>query len=129
VDEDRLSPQLGRLIDEAKAAALRADPTAPRAEGVALLAGGGAVYVGHAGADPALPLLPAADVALASASEAGHGEIVAAAVAVAGDPADTILPSAECRRSLAAVDPDLPVLVKKQGRWVLLLLSQLPSSK
>ncbi|OFW57439.1 MAG: hypothetical protein A2133_06620 [Actinobacteria bacterium RBG_16_64_13] len=126
IDEGRLSPQMGRLIDEAKAAALRVNRAGARAEGVALLAGDGAVFSGPAGADPDSPLSSAADAALASARDAGVTEIVAAAVAVADDPAETIYPSAEIRGCLAGIDPDLPVVVKKQGRWVLLLLSQLP---
>ncbi len=127
MDEDRLSPQLGRLIDEAKAAARRADAAAPRAEGVALLAEDGSVYTGHPGAGHESPRSSAAEAARASADRAGCKEIVAAAVAVANDPADTVLPSAECRLSLAGINPDLSLVVKQHGRWVLLALSDLPS--
>ena len=125
MDEDRLTPQLGRLIDQAKAAALRADSTAPRAEGVALLGGDGEVYVGYAGAEPSCPAASAAEPALASARCGACDEILAAAVAVAGDSAETVLPSPESHRVLAGIDPDLPLVVKYQGRWVMLPLSRL----
>ena len=115
MDEDRLSPQLGRLIDEAKAASLRVDPAATPAEGVALLCGDGSVYSASA-----------AQAALASARRAGATEILAAAVAVANDPSSTLLPSAESRACLAGIDPDLPLVVKQFGRWVLVALSKLP---
>lgn len=127
MDEDRLTPQLGRLIDQAKAAALRADPTAPRAEGVALLGGDGRVYVGYPGAEPARPSAAAAEPALASAKCSGCDEILAAAVAVAGDSAETLLPSPESHQVLAGIDPDLPLVVKYQGRWVMLPLSRFTS--
>ncbi len=124
--EDRLSPQLGRLIDEAKAAARRTDLSFARAEGVALLIAGGAIHAGYQGADPAFPLLSAADVALATARKAGDAEIQVAAVAVVDDPAETVVPSAECRQTLAGIDPELPVVFKSLGRWVQLPLSELP---
>lgn len=127
MDEDRLSPQLGRLIDQAKAAAQRADPTAPKAEGVALLTGDGGVHTGHPGADPNHPF-SAAESALASARREGCGEVLAAAVAVANEPSQTALPSLECRQVLAGIDEDLPLVVKHQGRWVMLPLSRLPLS-
>jgi hypothetical protein len=117
MDEDLLSPQMGRLIDQAKAAALKIDPAVSGAEGVALLAGDGSVYSG------------AVDTALAAARQAGVAEILAAAVAVAADQDGTNFPSRGCRRSLAAIDPELPVVVKERGRWVLRLLSHLPSTE
>lgn len=123
--DDQLSPQLGRLIDAAKAAAARVDPRVPRAEGVALLTGNETVHTGCAGADPASPLLSAAEAALASAHRAGDDEVLAAAVAVANDSADTTLLSPECYRCLVAIDPELPLVIKQQGRWVLLSLSRL----
>jgi hypothetical protein len=125
VREDQLSPQLGRLIDAAKAAAARADPGIPRAEGVALLTGNDKVYAGCAGTDRASPLLSAADLALASAHRAGEHEVLAAAVAVVNDLAESTLLSPECYRSLVAIDPELPLVIKQKGRWVLLELSQL----
>jgi hypothetical protein len=127
MDEDRLTPQMGRLIDRAKDAALRVTSPGPRAEGIALLVGDGTVYAGYAGEDPALPQASAAENALASAQRAGCGEILAAAVAVANDPAETIFLSGGSRAVLAGIDPDLPLVVKQRGRWVLLLLSQFPS--
>ena len=128
MDEDRLTPQLGRLIDAAKAASLRAAETAPRAEGIALLTAGENIYAGCAGADPDTPMASAAAMALAAARGAGETGIAAAAMAVVNDPAQTVLPGAESRQCLADVDPDLPVVFKQRGRWVLLLLSQLPDS-
>jgi hypothetical protein len=125
VHEDQLSPQLGRLIDAAKAAAARVKPGVSRAEGVALLTGNDRVYTGCAGTDPAAPMLSAADLALASAHRAGDHEVLAAAVAVANDLAESTLLSPECYRSLLAVDPELPIVIKQQGRWVLVELSQL----
>jgi hypothetical protein len=126
MDEDRLTPQLGRLIDQAKAAALLAGPAAARAEGIALLAGDGTVHTGYQGADLDRPLSSAVDAALASVRRGGCEEILAAAVAVAGDPAATVLPGSECRAALAGIDPDLPLVFKHQGRWVLLPLSRTP---
>jgi hypothetical protein len=129
MDEDRLSPQLGRLIDEAKSAARRAALVGTKAEGVALLAGDGSIYSGHTGADPVSPLSSAADVALASARRAGQEEVLAAALAVANDPAETVFPSAESRSCLAGIDLDLPLVIKQQGRWMMRPLSQLPSPR
>lgn len=124
MDEDRLTPQMGRLIDEAKAAALRADPAAPRAEGVALLGEDGDIYIGYLETEPADPAVAAAESALASARRGGCQEILAAAVAVAGESAETLLPGSESYRVLAGIDPDLPLVVKYQGRWVMLPLSR-----
>lgn len=126
--EDQLSPELGRLIDAAKAAAARVAPSLPRAEGVAVLTRGGAVYAGYWGDDPAAVSRCAAESALASARRAGDGEVLAAAVAVANDPAESVFPSPDCRRSLADIDPDLPLVVKQSGRWVLLPLSRMSKS-
>lgn len=124
--EDRLSPELGRLIDAAKAAAARVAPAFARAEGVAVLTGTGAVHAGYVGDDDsAAPARCAAESALSSARRAGDGKVLTAAVAVANDPAESVFPSPDCRRSLAEVDPDLPLVVKQLGRWVMLPLSQL----
>lgn len=128
MDEDRLSPQLGRLIDSAKEAARRSTASASQAEGVALLSARECVYVGHAGEDPADPSVSAAEVALSLVHAAGDEEVVAAAIAAADDPSATVYPSAESHRCLAGLNPDLPVVVKQHGRWVLLLLSQIPVS-
>ncbi|MBN1629606.1 MAG: hypothetical protein JW990_07580 [Thermoleophilia bacterium] len=129
MDEDRLTPQLGRLIDAAKAASLQVAAAVARAEGIALLTAGECIHAGHAGGGPDAPAASAAGMALAAARGAGETDIAAAAVAVANDPAPTVLPSAESRRCLADLDPDLPVVFKHRGRWVLLLLSQLPDSQ
>jgi len=127
MDEDRLTPQMGRLIDRAKAAALSATSPHARAEGVALLACDGSVYSGYPGEDPELPQACAAETALAFARRAGRTDIVAAAVAVANDPAQTLFPSDGSCEVLAGIDKDLPLVVKHRGRWVLLLLSELRS--
>jgi hypothetical protein len=126
MDEDRLTPQMGRLIDQAKAAALRVTAPGMRAEGVALLTGDGSIYSGHPGEDPALPTTSAAEVALACARRSACAEISAAAIAVANESGETVLPGDGSRAVLAAIDPDLPVVFKHHGRWVLRLLSQLP---
>lgn len=141
MDEDRLSPELGRLIDEAKAAALLLGADAPNAEGVALLADGrkihsggtadspGLARVGLAGADPERPPVSAAELALRCARTAGDEEILAAAVACPGDAAETVPPSAESHRCLMGIDPELPLVFKQQGRWVVLPVLQVhPSS-
>lgn len=124
MDVDKLSPRLGRLIDEAKAAARRAGPEVAQAEGVALLTAADDVYVGYPdGAGSRL--VAAAEMALAAAQEAGGEEILAAAVAVPSDPAGTVLPSTESRCILAGVDPDLQIVFKQGGRWVMLPLSEI----
>jgi len=125
VYEDRLNPRLGRLIDMAKAASLRAGAEASVAEGVALLTESESIYVGHAGGDADRPGASAAEAALAAARQADGEKIVAAAVAVANDRSATVMPSQESRRCLAGLDPDLPLVVKQRGRWVLILLSEL----
>jgi len=126
MDEDRLTPQMGRLIDRAKAAAHQVTAPGVRAEGVALLTGDGSIYSGHSGEDPALPAASAADVALACARRSRYAEISAAAIAVANESAETVLPGDGSRVVLAAIDPDLPVVFKHHGRWVLHPLSELP---
>jgi hypothetical protein len=114
VDEDRLSPELGRLIDAAKAAAIAAAvaegaPAAPaRREGWALLGGDGRIYAGPEAAAAPQP--------------------VAAAFAVAGESADTALPRGDWRTALGALDPDLPVAVKYLGRWVVIAFAEIPSA-
>ncbi len=123
MDVDRLSPRLGRLIDEAKAAARRAGPEVERAEGVALLTAADSVYVGHS--ESGSCSVAAAEMALAAAQEAGGEEILAAAVTVPADPAGTVLPSAESCCILAGVDPDLQIVFKQRGRWVMLPLSEI----
>jgi hypothetical protein len=127
VDEDLLSPQLGRLIDEAKAAARRAGQDTSGVEGVALLTAAGTVYAGHPGGGAGRPPLSPAEMALTAARQAGHDTIVAAAAAVPTDRSETVLPSTESRRILAAVDPQLPIVFKQRGRWVMLPLAELES--
>ncbi len=149
MDEDRLSPELGRLIDAAKAAAeaaravtRAAAPAAatetaaaagrpagvatPRAEGWAVLVGDGTI---HTGSDAAA-VLSAAQAGAASSggadSGAGPTGLLAAAFAVSGEGGDTLLPGREGRAVLGAADPGLPIVVKHLGRWVAVPLSELP---
>ena len=129
MDEDRLSPRLGRLIDEAKAAARRAGLEVAHAEGVALLTAADSVYVGYADGEAGSRFVAAAQMALAAAQEAAGEEILAVAVASPSDPADTVLPSAESLGILAGVDPDLQVVFKQRGRWVMVSLSEIPPTE
>jgi hypothetical protein len=121
--EDRLSPELGRLIDSAKAAAARLEPTMVGTEVVGVLVPSGEIYLAHAG--EAGPRSSAADSALAIARAAGSREVVTAVVAVAHDTSESVSPSPATARALAKLNPDLPVLIKRLGRWVVLPLSRL----
>jgi len=139
MDEDHLSPELGRLIDAAKAAARAAAagttaagkpagtgapvtggteqhgaPWPTRAEGWALLAADGRIHAG-----------PDAAAVLADVQAAGAPQLLAAAFAVAGESADTLLPSGDRRWALAGLDPELPVVVKYLGRWVVVTLAEI----
>ena len=126
MDEDRLSPELGRLIDEAKTAARTLDAADPAAEGVALLCDQGDIYTGAA-VDPASH--SAAHLALEKSAEAGAGEVLAAAIAAPYDTRDSVTPSAAVYERLVELDPDLPLVVKRHGRWVMLPASRVtPSS-
>jgi hypothetical protein len=129
MDEDRLSPDLGRLIDQAKGAAELLGLTDPDIETVALLSESGDIYTGatlHRGvqldpsAVPGVALRSAAHLALERAQEAGAGEILAAAVAAPYRLADTVLPSVATYERLVGLDPELPLVVKQHGRWVML---------
>lgn len=121
MDEDLLSPELGRLIDVAKAAAGEG-PAESRLEGVALLTEEG-IYPGRgeggAGCRAALEALDAWH-------EAGEDALLAAAVASSDTSVASVLPCPTCRAALAAVDPELPLVIKRKGRWVLTPLSWLP---
>jgi hypothetical protein len=128
MDEDRLSPDLGRLIDQAKAAARLFCLEDPTIEAVALLTDGGDIYTGAtlnygasldlaAGSDETPR--SAAHLALERAQEAGAGEFLAAAVAAPYDPADTVPPSVATYERLVGLDPELPLVLKQQGRWVM----------
>jgi hypothetical protein len=144
VDEDRLSPEFGRLIDAAKAAAAAhaagtaaggagaegggTEPAGParRAEGWAVLASDGAV---HPGVDlaSAVRAARAADASHVSLSDLeGPAGPVAAAFAVAGEPGETLLPRPGWRTEAEGLDPELPVAVKYLGRWVVVTLGELP---
>jgi hypothetical protein len=133
VDEDRLSPQLGRLIDEAKTAAAALGVATAEAEGVALLTEDGAVHSGAGGRSrgaaaaegniPGRASLSAAGLALQNARATGDREILAAAVAAPCDSSETVLPGMESYKCLVEVDPEMPLVLKQHGRWVVLPLS------
>ena len=137
--EERLSPQLGRLIDAAKAAAAQVDPTLPPTEVVALLTSSGAVYMGQTGrpapaeqageaeqiaGDHPEASVPAAEAARVLARAAGEDEVLVAVIAVTGDASQSVSPSPATCHSLAELDPELPVVLKQKGRWVMLPLSR-----
>jgi hypothetical protein len=139
VHEERLSPQLGRLIDAAKAAAAQVDPTLPPTEVVALLTSSGAVHMGQTGqagpaerarqtgpvgVDHSEALVSAAEAARALAHAAGDDEVLVAVVAATSDASQSVSPSPATCLSLAELDPELPVVLKQKGRWVMLPLSR-----
>jgi len=124
MDEDILSPALGRLIDAAKAAAPDSGAGGPCRDGVALLTQGESVFAGQGGAAPGG--CAAADALAAWAASAG-GEVVAAAVAQVG-PGTEALPCAACRRVLGGIDADLPLVLKRKGRWVMNVLTEVPAA-
>jgi hypothetical protein len=131
VDEDLMSPEMGRLIDAAKAAArdsagrAAGEPGTPegtpvRSEGWAVLGRDGAVFTG-----------PGLGAALAAAGardgQAGAGSVItAAAFAVAGESGDTLLPQRGWCPAGSDIDPEVPVAVKYLGRWVVVTLAEIP---
>lgn len=119
MDEDRLSPGLGRLIDAAKAAAgapagVVGVAGVTRAEGWAVLGLDGGVYTGRRLAEAL------------GAAEGGRTRPEAAAFAVAGESGETLLPAGGWRAGAEGADPELPVAVKYLGRWVLVTLGEIP---
>jgi hypothetical protein len=128
VHEERLSPELGRLIDAAKDAATRVDPTKAGTEVVGVLVSTGAVYAAHADEDQSGSRLSAVESVLALALAEGQDEVLAAVVALAHDTSESVSPSPATCSCLAEVDPELPVVLKQRGRWVMLPLSQIRSS-
>ena len=126
--EERLSPALGRLIDAAKAAAARVGPTRAGTEVVGLLVSTGEVFVAPADEELLGPALAAAEAALALARAEGDNEVLAAVVALAHDHSESVSPSPATHRTLAELDPELPVVIKKRDRWVVLPLSRLQPS-
>lgn len=125
--EERLSPELGRLIDATKAAAGRAGPDRAGTEVVGLLMSTGRVYA--ACADEVGPEAPvgAVESVLALARAEGDNEVLTAAVALAHDFSESVSPSPVTCRSLAEIDAELPVVIKRMGRWVVLPLSRVQS--
>ena len=125
--EERLSPQLGRLIDAAKAAAGQMDPTLPPTEVIALLTSSGAVHTGQmgpAGADHPEVAVSAAEAAPTLVGAVGDDEVLVAVIAVTGDASQSVSPSPATCRFLAELDPELPLVLKQKGRWVMLPLSR-----
>jgi hypothetical protein len=135
VDEDLMSPEMGRLIDAAKAAArdsaggaasepgtsgARTGGTPVRSEGWALLGRHGAIFAG-----PGLGEALAAAAEVDGQARAGSG-ITAAAFAVAGESGDTLLPRSGWCPARNDIDPELPVAVKYLGRWVVVTLAEIP---
>jgi hypothetical protein len=127
VREEQLSPQLGRLIDAAKAALPTAGRAGLEAEAVALLTESGVIYTGCSTGDPSSGGCRAAVLALADHRAAGGGDIDAAAFALSV-PADSVFPCPGCRRALAGIDPELPLAIRQRGRWVLVPLSAVPET-
>lgn len=124
--EEQLSPELGRLIDTAKAQAAQARSHAPKAEGAALLTGSGEVFAACSGMD-AGPQAPCAVArAFAAAGQTGaEGVLAIALAATAYDRTDSFRPCDECRSFLATLDPELPMVTKQLGRWVVQPLCEL----
>jgi hypothetical protein len=120
MDEDRLTPQLGRLIDVAKAAAGGA---------AAVRAAGGARSQGWAvlGLDRNVHAGPSLAAAIAAAT-AARTRPEAAAFAVAGEEGETLLPTGGWREGAEDADPELPVVVKYLGRWVVVTLGEIPGA-
>jgi len=118
VHEEQLSPELGRLIDAAKAAAARAGAGPARAEGAAALVESGGIFVGHSGED--LAAEPHCAVARAFEAAGGlEGGVLAIAVANRDGSSGDLVPCGACRAFLATLDPELPTVTKQLGRWIL----------
>jgi hypothetical protein len=62
---------------------------------------------------------------LTSARAQGEYDVRTAVVALAHDPSESVSPSATTYAVLAGLDPELPVVIKQMGRWVVLPLSRL----
>ncbi len=126
MDEDLLSPLLGRLIDRAKAAALEGAPESGEAEGIALLLADETVVAAGSPIGQQAGRPSAAALALAIARADGGTPVEAVAIAMTGAELSTAPPSARSRDDLAALDEALPVVLKHRGRWVVRLLCELP---
>jgi hypothetical protein len=125
MNDDLLSPLMGRLIDRAKAAAVEAESGAGGAEGIALLLADETIVAAgapNAVSGPGCAVARALEVARAQGGQA----IEAAAVALSDAQSKTALPCAASREALQAIDPALPLVAKLRGRWVVRLLSELP---
>lgn len=123
--EERLSPELGRLIDAAKAVAVQADPARAGMEVVGVLASSGQVYATLGGEAGSGPVPTAAESAVALARAAEDDEVLTAVVTLAHDGSESVTPSLATCRTLGELDSELPVVIKQRGRWVVLPVSQL----
>jgi hypothetical protein len=94
-------------------------------EVVGVLASSGRVYATLAGEAGSGPVPTAAESALALARAAEDNEVLTAVVTLAHDGSESVTPSLETCRSLGELDPELPVVIKRRGRWVVLPVSQL----
>jgi cytidine deaminase len=119
--EDQLSPQLGRLIDAARSA-LAGCPLGR--EAVALVAEDGRIFTGCGGAEWAAGACGAAEAALKAFAAADARSIDAAALA-ANSPDESFFPCPGCHAALSRLDPDLPLVIRQLGRWIILPLSSL----
>jgi hypothetical protein len=126
MDEDLLTPLMGRLIDRAKAAAVAAGSGTSGAEGVALLLADEAVVAAGAALEPKHGSVSAAALALEAARAQSDQAVEAAAVALSDAHLSTALPGAASCEALRAIDAGLPLVAKVRGRWVVRLLSELP---
>lgn len=118
--EESLSPELGRLIEAAKAAASRAyAPYSGFGVGAAVLSEAGTVHLGVNVENASFPAgLCAERAAAAAAVAAGHRDLRAVAVAPAGADVETLLPCGFCLQFLSELGRDLLVVAKERGRWV-----------
>jgi hypothetical protein len=126
MNEDLLTPLMGRLIDRAKAAVVESASGAGGAEGVALLLDDETIVAAGVASDVISGLLCAAALALEAARAQGGQVVEAAAVALSDSSLKTVVPSAASREALESIDPALPVVAKLRGRWVVRLLSEFP---
>jgi hypothetical protein len=63
-----------------------------------------------------------------NAATAAHTQPEAAAFAVTGETGETLLPAGRWQDGAEAADPDLPVVVKYLGRWVVVTLGEIPGA-
>jgi hypothetical protein len=125
VHEEQLSPELGKLIDAAKTAAEQAGSCGCRAEGAAVLTESAQIFVGRSGRGAEVGPTCSVARAFAAAGLPGGDGVVAIALAAANDRATSFIPCEVCGSFLGSLDPELPVVTKQLGRWVMQPLSEL----